>query len=90
MSLWYASTPKCSPFNYASFLLVVSVIVLVRVSYFLYFPYRSAIHTAIPAFVGLLSLRLSTPTLPFSFSTLYHSSPVYAVAVSLLRCPLRD
>ena len=78
------------PFNYASFLLIVSVIVLVRVSYFLYFSYRSAIHTAIPTLVGLLSLRLSTPILPFSFSTLYHSSPVYAVAVCLLHCPPRD
>ena len=81
-SLWYASTPKCSPFNYASFLVVVPVIVLVRVSYFPYFPYRSAILTAIPILVGLLSLRLSTPPPPFfSISTLYHSFPVYAVSV---------
>ena len=89
-SLWYASTPKCTPFNWASFLLVLVVIVVVLVSNFLYFPYRSAILTAIPTLVGLLSLRLSTPPLPFSLSTLYHSFPVNAVAVSLLRCPTRD
>ena len=78
------------PLNFAFFLLVESVIFLVRVSSFLYFPYWSAILTAIPTLVGLLSLQLFTPTPLFSFPTLYHSSPVYAVAVSLLRCPTRD